>query len=219
MNFNKSAYLPDDIYQYLVDHSARPDSILQELIEKTSGLGDISIMQIAPEQGAFMTILARLIHAKRAIESGTFTGYSAICIARGLANGGTLLCCDVSQEWTDVARSFWEKAGVSSRINLRIGPAISTLRSLPEERNFDMAFIDADKENQPLYYEELLLRIRPGGVILVDNAFAFGGVVDPSNHDKKIQAVRDFNDKVTNDQRVESVMLPIADGLNLLRVI
>lgn len=219
MSFNKSSYLPDDIYKYLVDHSQPPDSILQKLIEETNRLGDISIMQIAPEQGAFMTILARLIDAKRAIEIGTFTGYSALCIARGLADGGSLLCCDVSQEWTDVARSFWEKAGVSERIDLRIGPAIKTLRSLPVERNFDLAFIDADKESQPLYYEELLLRIRPGGVILVDNAFAFGGVVDPGHPDKKIQAVRDFNDKVINDPRVESVMLPISDGLNLVRVI
>ena len=219
MSFNKSTYLPDDIYQYLVDHSTPPDSILQQLIEETSRLGDIAIMQIAPEQGAFMTILARLINAKRAVEIGTFTGYSALCIARGLPSDGTLLCCDVSREWTEMGRSFWDKAGISSKIDLRIGPAIETLRSLPEERNFDLAFIDADKENQALYYEELLLRIRPGGVILVDNAFAFGGVVDTDRSDRKIQAVRDFNDLVTNDRRVESVMLPIADGLYLLRVI
>ena len=219
MSFNKSTYLPDNICQYLVDHSEPPDLILRQLIEETNRLGDIAIMQIAPEQGAFMTILARLINAKKAIEIGTFTGYSALCIARGLPSNGTLLCCDVSQKWTDMARSFWDRAGVSSKIDLRIGPAIKTLRSLPEERNFDLAFIDADKESQPLYYEELLLRIRPGGVILVDNAFAFGGVVEPDHNDKKIQAVRDFNDLVINDRRVESVMLPIADGLNLLRVL
>ena len=141
----KSLRLTLDTHRYIVEHGTPPDAVQQELIEETRKLGGVSLMQIAPEQGAFMTLLARLIGAKRAIEVGTFTGYSALCVARGLPEDGQLICCDVSEEWTSIARRYWEKAGVSDRIELRLGPAIETLRALPDGESFDLAFIDADK--------------------------------------------------------------------------
>ena len=137
-------------------------------------------MQVAPEQGAFLTLLTRLVGARRAIEVGTFTGYSSLCIARGLPAGGELLCCDVSEEWTAVARRFWEKAGVADKIELRIAPAAETLRALPAREDWDLAFIDADKPGYPVYYEEILRRLRPGGLILADNVLWMGRVADPS---------------------------------------
>ena len=219
MSGPKSFFLSEDLHRYLVDHGTPPDAILQELTDETiARVGGMSIMQVAPEQGAFMTLLARLIGAQRAIEVGTFTGYSALCIARGLPADGQLICCDVSEEWTSIGRPFWEKAGVADRIDLRIGLALETLRGLPEERSFDMAFIDADKPEYPEYYEELLKRIRPGGVILVDNVLWGGSVVDASNQADNTNAIRAFNDLVAADDRVETVMIPISDGLTLIRV-
>ncbi|MEE2675286.1 MAG: class I SAM-dependent methyltransferase [Myxococcota bacterium] len=211
--------MSEDLHRYLVEHGTPPDAILQELTDETvARVGGMSVMQIAPEQGAFMTLLAKLIGAKRAIEVGTFTGYSALCIARGLAADGQLICCDVSEEWTSIGRPFWEKAGVADRIDLRIGPALETLRSLPEERSFDLAFIDADKPEYPDYYEEVLKRIRSGGVILVDNVLWGGSVADASNQADNTNAIRAFNDLVARDDRVDSVMLPLSDGLTLIRV-
>lgn len=218
-NYQKTSHLPADLYEYLVAHGTPPDEIQKGLIERTRKIGERSIMQIPPEQGAFLTLLTRLIGARRAIEVGTFTGYSALCLARGLPGDGYLLCCDVSDEWTSIGRPFWEQAGVSEKIDLQIGPAMETLCSLPVERNFDIAFIDADKQNQLSYYEELLKRIRPGGVILVDNTLMFGRVVDPECDSELVQAVRKQNDTLAKDPRVECVMLPIADGLTLLRVL
>jgi caffeoyl-CoA O-methyltransferase len=213
----KSFHLPPEIHAYLVAHGTPPDDVQRALIEETRRLGGVSIMQIAPEQGAFMTLLARILGARRAIEIGTFTGYSALCIARGLAPGGTLVACDVSEEWTAIARRHWERAGVADRIDLRIGPALATLRALPEESTFDLAFIDADKPSYLAYYEELLPRMRPGGVILVDNVLWMGAVVDPARGDEQTTAIRRFNAAVAADPRVECVMLPISDGLTLLR--
>ena len=207
-----------DLYNYLVQHGNPPDALQQELIEETKQIGDLAIMQIAPEQGVFMTMLARLIGAKRAIEVGTFTGYSALCIARGLQDSGYLLCCDVNEEWTAVAQKYWKKARVAEKIDLRLAPALETLRSLPETRDFDMAFLDADKENQNYYYEEILKRIRPGGIILLDNALLRGQVIEPYNHQPHVLAVKALNKKLAQDPRVECVMLPISDGLTLLRV-
>ncbi len=208
-----------EIYNYLVTHGTPPDELQQELIEKTKEVGSLSVMQIAPDQGSFMMILARLIGAKRALELGTFTGYSSLCLARGLSDDGYLLCCDISEEWTAIAQSFWEKAGVSDKIDLRVGPALETLQALPEVRDFDLAFIDADKENQEYYFEEIVKRIRPGGVILVDNVLMNGEVVDTRVDKPHLHAIRKFNQKVAQDSRVECVMLPIADGLTLLRVL
>ena len=219
MSGPKSFFLSEALHRYLVEHGTPPDTILRELAEETvARVGAMSMMQIAPEQGAFMSLLARLIGAKRAIEVGTFTGYSALCLARGLVADGQLICCDTSEEWTQIGQRFWEKAGVADRIDLRIGPALETLRELPQTRDFDMAFIDADKPAYRAYYEELLGRIRPGGLILADNVLWGGSVVDASNQEANTNAIRDFNDFVAADDRVESVMLPLSDGLTLIRV-
>jgi caffeoyl-CoA O-methyltransferase len=191
--------------------------VQRELIEETRRLGGISVMQVAPEQGAFLTLFTRAIGARRALEVGTFTGYSSLCIARGLAAGGRLITCDTSDEWTKVARRYWEKAGVADRIELRLGPGADSLRALPAEPVFDLGFIDADKPGYPVYYEEILPRLRPGGVILVDNVLWTGRVADSSAQDDMTNAIRRFNDKVAADPRVECVMVPISDGLTLLR--
>jgi caffeoyl-CoA O-methyltransferase len=214
----KSFSLSPEVHQYLVEHGTPPDDLQRGLIEETRKLGRIAGMQIAPEQGAFMTLLAGLIGARKAIEVGTFTGYSALCLARGLPEDGQLICCDVSEEWTSIGRPYWEKAGVAHKIDLRIGPALDTLRGLPEERSFDLAFIDADKGSYLAYYEELLKRIRPGGAILVDNVLWSGRVADPEASDENTVAIRAFNDALAADPRVECVMLPISDGLTLARL-
>jgi len=205
------------VHEYLVAHGSPPDEIGRELIDATAALGGISLMQIAPEQGAFMTLFARSIGAKRAIEIGTFTGYSALCIARGLPDDGQLVCCDVSDEWTRVGRPFWKKAGVDHKITLEIAPAVDTLKSIPERADVDLAFIDADKPSYVDYFELLMPRMRTGGVILVDNVLWGGSVADPTVDDEQTVAIRAFNDRVASDDRVDCVMLPISDGLTLLR--
>ena len=214
----KSFNLSPELHDYMVAHGTVPDSIQRGLIEATAALGGISIMQIAPEQGALMTMLVRLMGAKRAIEVGTFTGYSALCLARGLPEDGQLICCDVSDEWTKVGVPFWEEAGVRDRIDLRIAPALETLRSIKEDAAFDLAFIDADKPSYAAYVEELLRLVRPGGLILVDNVLWMGRVLDESANDENTLAIRAFNKKVANDPRLECVMLAISDGLSFLRV-
>jgi caffeoyl-CoA O-methyltransferase len=191
--------------------------VLEELARETQKVGPLALMQVAPEQGAFLTLLTRLVGARRAIEVGTFTGYSSICIARGLPPDGRLLCCDVSDEWTSIARRFWEKAGVADRIELRIAPAAETLRALPETADVDLAFIDADKPGYGVYYEEILKRLRPGGLILADNVLWMGRVADPAADDPQTEAIRAFNTRVARDPRVECVMIPLSDGLTLLR--
>jgi caffeoyl-CoA O-methyltransferase len=219
MAASKSLGLSPELHEYLVAHGTAPDAIAQELIEVTHAkVGPMSLMQIAPEQGAFMTVLTRLIGARRAVEVGTFTGYSALCIARGLPEDGKLLCCDVSDEWTAIGVPYWEKAGVAQKIELKIAPAVDTLRALPEKRDIDLSFIDADKLNYRVYYEELLKRTRPGGVILVDNVLWAGRVADPSADDEQTCAIREFNTQVAGDSRVDCVMLSISDGITLLRV-
>ena len=213
----KSFFLTKPVHDYLVAHAPPLDDMQRDLIAETEALGGISMMQIAPEQGAFMTVLTRLIGARQAIEVGTFTGYSSLSIARGLPDDGTLLCCDVNEEWTAIARKYWERAGVDDKIELRIAPAIETLRSLPAGERFDLAFIDADKTNYPNYYDEVLARLRPNGVILVDNTLWGGAVVDANATDDNTEAIRAFNDAVVADDRVECVILTLGDGLSLLR--
>jgi caffeoyl-CoA O-methyltransferase len=213
----KSFFLTKPVHDYLVAHAPHLDDVQRDLIAETEALGGISMMQIAPEQGAFMTLLTRLLDARHAIEVGTFTGYSAISIARGLREDGTLLCCDVNEEWTAIARKYWERAGVDDKIELRIAPAIQTLRSLPAGERFDLAFIDADKPNYPAYYEEVLSRLRRNGVILVDNTLWGGAVVDAKATDDNTRAIRAFNDGVAADDRVESTILTVGDGLTLIR--
>ncbi len=213
----KSFFLSPEMHDYLVAHGTPPDPVLRELIEETRRLGPVALMQIPPEQGALLTLLTRAVGARRVLEVGTFTGYSALCLARGLPEDGRLLACDVSDEWTAIARRYWEKAGVADRIELRLGPATETLRALPEDPVFDLAFLDADKESYPTYYEEILGRLRPNGLLLVDNVLWMGRVIDPAADDPHTSHIRAFNDRVAGDARVERVMLAVADGLTLIR--
>ncbi|MET0728856.1 MAG: O-methyltransferase [Acidimicrobiales bacterium] len=217
MSDPKSVLVTPALHEYLVAHGRPPDDVQQALIAKTRELGGVSGMQIAPEQGAFMTLLTRLVGARFAVEVGTFTGYSSICIARGLAPGGRLLCCDVSEEWTAIAREHWARAGVDDRIELRIAPAADTLRSLPADPPIDLAFIDADKTGYRTYYDLIVERLRPGGLVLLDNVLWSGKVVDPSDTSDDTEAIRAVNDHVAADDRVEAVMVPIADGLTIAR--
>jgi caffeoyl-CoA O-methyltransferase len=212
--------LTEELHDYVVAHGARQDEVLRRVQEETAAMGDISIMQIAPDQGAFLTMLCRIVGAREALELGTFTGYSAICIARGLAPGGRLVACELSEEYAEIAGRNFERAGVADRIEIRIGPAAETLRALPEREVLDFAFIDADKQGYPEYYELVLARTRPGGLIAVDNVLAGGYVV--SGHPEKgvteqIAAIRETNDLIAADDRVDKVMLAIADGLTLAR--
>jgi len=201
---------------YLTAHSTPPDAILRELATETADRYPNEIgLQVAPEMGTFLTLLTRVSRARSAIEVGTFTGYSSICIARGLGAGGRLLCCDVSDEWTSVARKYWEKAGLTDRIELRLRPALDTVRALPEEEAFDVAFIDADKLSYPKYWTELVPRVRSGGVIMVDNTFSHGRVLDAGNDNPSVIAVRAMNDMAAADERVELIMVPIGDGLTV----
>jgi caffeoyl-CoA O-methyltransferase len=213
----KSFLLTQDLHDYILAHSARVDEVQRWLIEETARLGSVSGMQVAPEQGAFLTILTASLGVRRAVEGGTFTGYSALCIARGLAEGGSLLCCDVSEEWTSLARQAWRRAGVEDRIELRIAPAAETLRSLPAEPHLDLAFVDADKGGYRAYAEELIPRLRTDGLLLVDNVLWSGRVIDSDATDEDTQHIREFNDWLARDQRVETVMLPVADGLTIAR--
>jgi caffeoyl-CoA O-methyltransferase len=213
----KSVLVTQAVHDYTVAHGTPPDAVQESLITATAALGGVSRMQIAPEQGAFMTLLARLVDARFAVEVGTFTGYSSICIARGLADGGRLLCCDVSEEWTAVARDHWTQAGVADRIELVIGPAADTLRARPADPPIDFAFIDADKPGYRTYWDEIVPRLRPGGLVLVDNVLWSGKVVDESDQSEDTQAIRAVNDHIAADERVDVVMLPIADGLTIAR--
>jgi caffeoyl-CoA O-methyltransferase len=213
----KSFLLSSELADYLVAHGLPPDAVQEALIEETAALGAVAGMQISPEQGAFLTVLTRLLGARNAIEIGTFTGYSALSIARGLPDGGRLICCDVSEEWTSIGRKAWESAGVADRIDLRIAPALDTLGALPAGETFDLAFIDADKPNYANYYEALVPRMRVNGAILVDNVLWDGRVIQADADDDNTVAIRAFNDLVAADPRVETVMLPIADGLTIAR--
>jgi caffeoyl-CoA O-methyltransferase len=215
---SKSPWLSDELHAYIVGHGTPPDDIQQRLIDETAALGGVSKMQIAPEQGAFMTLLCRVSAARRVIEIGTFTGYSALALARGLPDDGRLLCCDVSEEWTAIARRYWKEAGIDNKIELRIAPALDTLRSLPIGDELDLAFIDADKENYLAYAEEIVPRLRQGGLLLVDNTLWSGEVADPTIVEgDNLLAIRAFNDAFAADPRLDVVILPISDGLTLAR--
>jgi caffeoyl-CoA O-methyltransferase len=205
----------DRIPNYLVAHSSPPDELVRRLMAETAALGGVSSMQISPDEGAFLTVVARLAKARSAVEVGTFTGYSSICIARGLTAGGHLLCCDVSAEWTAIARRYWAEAGLTETIELRLAPAADTLRALPDEPIFDLAFIDADKTGYSTYWAEIIPRMRSGGAILVDNVLQGLRVVDEAARDDNVVAIRRFNDEVAADDRVDAAMLPIRDGVTL----
>lgn len=210
--------LTPELYSYVVAHGHNRDPIRDELARETMRLGQISLMQIAPEQGTFMALLARAGGARFAVEVGTFTGYSALCVARALPPDGKLLCLDVSEQWTSIARRYWEKAGVAGRITLKLGPALDTLRALPDGEaasKFDFAFIDADKRNYRNYYEEILKRTRRGGLILFDNVLWSGHVLDPTDKSAETVALRELNDFLARDERVDVVMLGVSDGLTI----
>ena len=219
---SKFTALDDELHSYLVAHGARQDGVLRRVEEETAAMGDIARMQIAPDQGAFMTLLARAIGAREALEVGTFTGYSAICIARGLEPGGRLLCCELSEEFAATAARNLEAAGVAERVEIRVGPAAETLRELPERELFDLVFIDADKTGYPVYYEEALARTRPNGLILLDNVLADGLVATPPDEipDERreyVRALQDVNERLVDDERVDLAMVGIADGLTIAR--
>jgi caffeoyl-CoA O-methyltransferase len=209
--------VPPAISSYIAERTGQSDEVLTALAERTAALGGAARMQIGADQGALMTMLTRLVGARRAIEVGTFTGFSSICIARGLQPGGHLLCCDVSEEYTAIAKEAWADAGLTDVIELRLAPALETLRALPQEEAIDLAFIDADKGGYAAYYAELLPRLRPGGIILVDNTLWSGRVVDGDADDADTVALREFNDLVAADDRVDSYILPVGDGLTLIR--
>ena len=214
----RSSFLSQDIENYLITQASRPDEVLTDLATETARrFPDPSGMQIGPDQGALMTLLTRLTGVRSAVEVGTFTGYSALCIARGLAEGGKLTCCDVSEEWTALAREYWERAGLADRIELRLGPALDTLRGLPPGPHLDLAFIDADKAGYISYWDEIVPRIRPGGIILVDNTLQDGEVADPQVSSRQVTGMRAFNDHAAADPRVDLVLLPVGDGLTLAR--
>ena len=209
--------LDDELYEYIVAHGARQDDVLARIARETEELGDISVMQIAPDQGALITLLMRTLGARGAIELGTFTGYSAICIARGLEPGGKLIACELEEKWAEIARANFELAGVTEMIELRLGPALDTLAALPAEPDLDFAFIDADKESYPAYYEEVLARLRPGGMVMVDNVLRGGSVLDSEDTDPGNVAIRELNDRIAADERVDIATVGVADGITLAR--
>jgi caffeoyl-CoA O-methyltransferase len=206
-----------EIAAYVAEHTTQPDDVLAALIERTREVaGDRAIMQVSPSQGSLLTLLTRVVGAGKALEIGTFTGYSSICIARGLAEGGHLLCCDVSEKYGAIAREAWADAGVDDRIELRIAPAVETLAALPSDTEFDLVFIDADKDNYLNYFEAVLPLLRTGGLVMIDNTLWSGNVVDENAEPGSVVAViRTFNDAVAADPRVDSFILPVADGLTL----
>jgi caffeoyl-CoA O-methyltransferase len=214
----KYTLMTDSLYDYLVAHGHNADAVLAELANETAkALGPMALMQIAPEQGTLMGLLARAIGARTAIEIGTFTGYSAISVARALPPDGRLICCDINEEWTAIARRYFAKAGLSNRIDLRIAPALQTLQALPKDLTIDFAFIDADKVSYRQYYEALLPRLRPNGLILFDNVLWMGQVTDASNTGEDTVALRELNDFIARDSRVQAVMIAVSDGLTIVR--
>ncbi|MEV6851837.1 class I SAM-dependent methyltransferase [Actinoplanes sp. NPDC051411] len=205
-----------DIATYVQSHCTPADTILNDLAAETAArFPDAAGMQVSADEGRLLTMLTQLSGARHAVEVGVFTGYSALCIARGLPDDGTLLACDISEEWTALARDYWKRAGVDHRIDLRLAPAADTLRDLPTDPAIDLAFIDADKTGYPAYYEALIPRLRPGGLLLIDNVLMGGKVLDPQR--PAHAAVRQLNDQILQDDRVDSVMLAIRDGLTLVR--
>ena len=215
---SKYTALNDEIHAYMVEVGARQDGVLARLQEETERTeGEMAVMQIAADQGAFMTLLTRAIGARQAIEVGTFTGYSAICIARGLPEDGGLIACELDPERAEVARRWIGEAGLGDRVEIRVGPAAETLRELPAGEDFDIAFIDADKPGYADYFELCLARLRPGGLILLDNVLLSGRVLDPPDGDDSAVAMAELNERLEADERVDLAMVGIADGITIAR--
>ena len=215
----RTNHLPDDLYRYLLDVSVREADVLRRLREETATLPNAN-MQIGPEQGQFMGLLVELIGAKYALEVGTFTGYSALAVAMALPFDGRVIACDLSEEWTSIGRPFWEEAGQAHKIELRLGPAIDSLDGLLAQgraEGFDFAFIDADKGGYAAYLERCLQLVRRGGLIAIDNTLWEGKVVDAEVTDEDTEAIRRFNEKLKDDERVSLSLVPIGDGLTLAR--
>jgi caffeoyl-CoA O-methyltransferase len=218
MASRSTRFLDPAVAEYCAAHSApRPDPVQARLIARTAELGPVAGMQIGPDQGVLLAALVAATAARLVVEIGTFTGYSALCMARALPPDGRLIACDVSEEWTAIAREAWADAGVAERIDLRLGPALDTLRALAPGTVVDFAFIDADKPNYATYVDELLPRMRPNGLILVDNTLWSGEVLDPDPADEYGSAIARFNDAMAADERVDAVILPLGDGVTLLR--
>ena len=211
--------MTEALYPYVLEHTEGRDELLERLAQESDReAGDLAQMRTSPEQAALLALLARAVGARRVLEVGTFTGYTSISVARALPDDGRLITCDVSEHWTSIARRYWEQAGLSDRIELRLGPALDTLRGLDGDEPFDFAYIDADKPGYPDYYEECVRLLRPGGLIGIDNVFYGGDVVDNAIEQESrdsLQAIKRTNDRVLADQRVVSVMVGIRDGLTL----
>lgn len=215
---NRTLSIDDRTYDYICDVSVNESDLLHQLRKETAQL-DYSVMQISPEQGQFMSLLVKMLNAERAIEIGTFTGYSSICIANALPENGHLICCDISPQWTDIAEKYWVKAELTNKITLNSRPAMETLQALLDEgaeNTFDFIFIDADKQNYIVYYEMALRLLRRGGMIAVDNTLWSGAVADPENMEPGTRAIRRFNEKIKQDDRVSFSLLTIGDGLTLI---
>jgi predicted O-methyltransferase YrrM len=217
---SKTIEMTEPLYRYFQETTIREPEVLQRLREKTQRMGTVGGMQICPEQGQFMGLLVELTGATRLLEVGVFTGYSALACALALPPDGQLIACDLNPEWTKMARQAWDEAGVADKIDLRLAPATETLQALLDEgqaNRFDMAFIDADKQNYDAYYELCLKLLRRGGLILIDNVLWGGAVADLTDHDANTAAIRALNAKLYADERVTLSMLPIGDGLTLAR--
>jgi len=216
---NETIQLTDQLYDYLLSVSVREAEILAQLRAETAHL-ERSGMQMSPDTGQFLSLLVKLMGAKRTLEIGVFTGYSSLVVALALPKDGRLVACDVSDEWTAMARRYWQKAGVDHKIDLRLAPATQTLQTLLEQKqqnSFDFAFIDADKTNYDTYYEQCLQLVRPGGLIGIDNVLWHGAVIDASQNDDSTQAIRALNEKLHADSRVDLSLVPIGDGVTLAR--
>lgn len=212
---DKFLRMTPELYTYMVDHGARQDELLARVEQETEALGSIAVMQIAPDQGALLTLLAQLVGARRALEIGTFTGYSAICIARGLPREGRLVCCEIDENWAAAAERNLRDAALDEMVEVRLAPALDTLRELSAEEPFDFAFIDADKTSYPDYYEEVLRLLRPGGVMVLDNVLLGGRVL--SRDDDAAKAMSRLNSEISQDERVDCAMVGVADGITLVR--
>jgi predicted O-methyltransferase YrrM len=216
---SRTMCLSEELYEYMKRVSLREPDILRRLREETAR-DPMHMMQISPEQGQFMALLVRLMGATRTLEVGVYTGYSSVCVGMALPENGRVIACDISREWTSVARRYWQEAGLTHKIDLRLAPALQTLAELMEKgesETFDFAFIDADKENYGGYYEGCLMLLRSGGVLAIDNVFWSGKVAEKGISDEATRSIRALNEKIHLDERVDPSMLPIGDGLTLVR--
>jgi predicted O-methyltransferase YrrM len=213
---SKYLQLTPELYEYMLAHGARQDELLAEVERETEALGGIAKMQIGPDEGALLALLARTVGVRFAVEVGTFTGYSAICVGRALPDDGRLLCCEISEDWAATAQANIERAGLDQKVEIRVAPAIDTLRSLTGDPPVDFAFVDADKTGYAGYYEELLRLMRPGALMVLDNVLLGGRVLDPSVDDSA-RAMAALNERIASDERVDCVMLGVADGITIVR--